>query len=710
MNKYYGLLVFLAIGSVSFAQKKQLSLSDAVLQQYRSFRDEQPNAVTWIPGTDSYVYVSNNYQALYQASVKKTEPEQLLTIEAANKILGSQLYNFAGFSFKGTDELVLTDGNNYYALNLKTKTGSKLLTVQDEGANTEYEITTGSAAYTIDNNLWIVNAKGEKTAVTSNTDKNIVSGQTYARSEFGITDGIFWSGKGTYLAFYQKDETDVKAYPLVDITKTPAELMNIKYPMAGQGSEKPRVGIYSVSEGKTVFISPRGAADSYLTNLSWTPDEKYVLIAEVNRDQNHMWLNVYEAKTGAFVRTVLEEQHEKWVEPEHPAFFPSSNSTNFIWISEKDGFNNLYYYSIDGKLIKQLTANKFVTKEILQSINKGKEVVFAATGTSALNTLYYAVDLDGKQRCLTLEEGTHGISINESGTHFVDQYSSHAVPGKTELKTIGGKIVKTLSVSKNKLAEVQIGTADIGQIKAEDGSVLYTRLIKPSNFDPKKKYPVMVYVYGGPHAQMITNSWLDGANLWMYWMAEQGYLVFTLDNRGSGERGFAFESQVHRQLGTVEIKDQMKGIDFLKSLEYVDTSRFAVHGWSFGGFMTTSLMLKQAGTFKVGVAGGPVTDWKYYEIMYGERYMDRPEENPKGYEEASLFTHANKLKGDLLLIHGSVDDVVVPQHNDALIKKFIELGIQIDFFHYPMHKHNVIGKDRVHLIQKVLDYIIENNK
>lgn len=710
MNKYFGLTLVVILGFSAIAQKKQLSLSDAVMQQNRAFRDEQCNSITWIPGTDNYVYVSNNYQTMYQASVKKTEPEQILTIQEANTVLGAQLYSFYGFSFRNADEILLTDGNNYYSLNLKTKTGSKLVSVVEAGANAEYEMVSGSVAYTVENNLWIVNSKGEKIAVTSNTDKNIVSGQTYARSEFGITDGIFWSGKGTYLAFYQKDETDVKTYPLVDITKTPAELMSIKYPMAGQGSEKPKVGIYSVSTGKTVFISPKGAADSYLTNLCWTPDENFVLIAEVNREQNYMRLNQYDAKTGAFVRTILDEQNDKWVEPEHPAFFPLTNSNNFIWISEKDGFNNLYYYSIEGKLIKQLTANKFVTKEILQSINKGKEIVFAATGTSPLNTLYYAVDMNGKQRCLTLEEGTHGIVINDMGTYLIDRYSSHSVPGKVELKTITGKIAKTLSVSKNKLAEVQIGTADIGQIKADDGSVLYTRLIKPSNFDPNKKYPVMVYVYGGPHAQMITNSWLDGANLWMYWMAEQGYLVFTLDNRGSGERGFAFESQIHRQLGVVEIKDQMKGIDYLKSLNFVDTSRFAVHGWSFGGFMTTSLMLKQSETFKVGVAGGPVTDWKYYEVMYGERYMDRPEENAKGYEEASLFSHVNKLKGDLLLIHGTVDDVVVPQHNDALIKKFVELGIQIDFFHYPMHKHNVIGKDRVHLMQKVLDYIIENNK
>lgn len=709
MRKYFGLLVFTTIGLIALAQKKQLSLSDAVLQQYRAFRDEQYNAVQWIPGTDMYVFASNNYQTLYQSSVKSEKPQELITLKEVNTILGAELSSFYGFTFKNAAELLLTDGNNFYLFHVNAKTGSKIASVQKGGENAEIEVHSGVVAYTLENNLWIVNSNGEKIAVTSNADKNIVSGQAYARSEFGISDGIFWSGKGKYLAFYQKDESEVNDYPLVDITKTPAALMNIKYPMAGLKSEKPKVGIYSASLKKTVFISPRGAADNYLTNLSWTPDEKYVLLAEVNRDQNHMWLNLYDAATGDFIRTLFEETNEKWVEPEHPAFFPSESSSNFVWISERDGFNNLYYYSISGQLIKRLTTNKFVVKDILKSINKGKEIVFSSTGTSPLNTLYYAVDLSGKQRCLTLEEGTHSIAINDAGSFFIDSYSSHTVPGKVELKTMTGKIAKTLLVAKNKLADVVIGTADIGQIKAEDGSVLYTRLIKPSNFDPNKKYPVMIYVYGGPHAQMITNSWLDGANLWMYWMAEQGYLVFTLDNRGSAQRGFAFESQIHRQLGTIEMKDQMKGVDFLKSLPYVDSDRLAVHGWSFGGFMTTTLMLKQADVFKVGVAGGPVTDWKFYEIMYGERYMDRPEENGKGYEEASLMTHAHLLKGDLLLIHGSVDDVVVPQHNDVLLKRFVETGIPVDFFHYPMHKHNVGGKDRVHLIQKILDYILEKN-
>lgn len=710
--KYFNSFLFVALATFSvFAQKRELTLSESVLQQYRAFKPEQLNGLMWIPKSDTYVYFSDNYQTMYSVSAgaKTTVAKQWFTIQEINTALGSELFNFFGCSWKNETELFLNNGQQFYVFNTSTKKGKLLSDVGDKAENAVFHEGAGHIAFTVNNNLFVKNANGEKLIVTSNEDRSIVSGQSIARNEFGINGGIFWSPKGNILAFYQKDESEVATYPLVDITQTPASLMEIKYPMAGQKSEKPKVGIYSLTTKQTIYISPRGAADDYFTNLSWSPDEKFILVAEVNRDQNHMWLNCFDASTGAFVKTLFEEKNDKWVEPEHPAFFPSATSNNFVWISERDGFNNLYYYSIDGKLIKQLTANKFVVKDIVKSIKDGKEIIFTATGTSPLNTLYYAVDLNGKQRCLTIEEGTHNIAMNDAATMFVDQYSSHNVPSKSELKSGTGKIIRTLLVAKNKLEEVKIGTADIGQIKGADGSTLYTRLIKPSNFDPNKKYPVMVYVYGGPHAQMITNSWLDGANLWMYWMAEQGYLVFTLDNRGSGERGFAFESQIHRQLGNVEMEDQLSGVSFLKSLPYVDSSRLAVHGWSFGGFMTTSLMLRHAGVFNVGVAGGPVTDWKYYEIMYGERYMDRPEQNAKGYEQASLFTHAGNLKGDLLLIHGTVDDVVVPQHNYGLVKKFVELGIQMDFFPYPMHKHNVTGKDRVHLIEKVLTYIIEHN-
>ncbi|WP_394759688.1 DPP IV N-terminal domain-containing protein, partial [Flavobacterium sp.] len=634
----------------------------------------------------------------------------ILSLEDLNKSLGSKINSFFGYQWKNENTLTISSGAKFYNYEVSTKLGKTIQETPDSAENQTFDSTNQNLAFTENNNLFFYTKNKEKITVTNNSDKNIVSGQAVSRSEFGISGGIFWSPKSTYLAFYQKDETDVADYPLLDITETPGKLQSIKYPMIGQKSEKPRVGIYNLATSKTVFISPKGNSEDYLTNLSWTPDEKYILIAEVNRGQNDMNLNVYDANSGLFVRTILNEKSDKWVEPEHDAFFPNSKSNNFVWFSEKSGFQNLYYYSIEGKLIKQLTNNKFPVREIISANAAGAEIYFKATGENGTNMLAYKVDLKGKQTLITKDLGVHNVMPNFDGSYLFDEYSNHTTPSKSLL--YDKKLVaKTLLESKNKYDGYEIGTSEIKTIKSADGTTdLFTRLIKPSNFDPTKKYPVLVYVYGGPHAQMITNSYLDGANLWMYWMAEQGYLVFTVDNRGSDNRGFAFESVIHGRCGSNEIEDQIKGVEYLKSLPYVDGNRLAVHGWSYGGFMTTSLMLRKPDAFKVGVAGGPVTDWKWYEIMYGERYMDTPAENQKGFDEANVLNYVKNLKGKLLLIHGTSDDVVVMQHNFSLVKKFVEAEKQVDFFPYPMHKHNVQGKDRVHLMKKVLDYVIENNK
>jgi len=613
---------------IAFSQKKELTLEQAVLQQHRALAAETLPNFQWIPFTENYTYIAG-YTKLMQASLSNTKANQILSIEEVNKILNSKLNWFSGFEWKDTSTFYVNDGAKFYSFNIKSKTG-KLIT--DLGENTEnatFQSSKETIAYTIENNLFVNLSDGKKIAITEETDKNIISGQTYARSEFGIHNGIFWSPKGSLVAFSQKDESEVADYPLLNINTTPGSLTSIKYPMTGQKSEKPKIGIYNFSTKSTVYILPQGKSDDYLTNVTWTPDEKFIIIAEVNREQNHMWLNKYDASTGKLIKTLFEETNDKWVEPEHPVFFPSETSSNFVWISERDGFNNIYYYDIEGKLIKKLTANKFVVKNIVQSINNGTEIVFAATGESPLNTMYYAVNLSGKQRLLTTESGTHSISINSNGKWFFDEYSNHTTPSKSIVTQLNGKKSIVLLESSNKLAEYKIGETEIGSIKNDVGTTLHTRLIKPSNFDSTKKYPVLVYVYGGPHAQMITNEWLDGSDLWMHWMAEQGYLVFTLDNRGSGERGFEFENVIHRQCGTVEMEDQIAGANYLKSLPYVDGNRLAVHGWSYGGFMTTSLMLRNADVFQVGVAGGPVTDWKYYETMYGERYMDKPKKTLK---------------------------------------------------------------------------------
>ena len=714
MKIHFSILFLFVSATLCFSQANQLTLKDAVMQQYRAFGPDRITSFQWLPNSSSYSFLSKNMQTLYKSSVTEASSaistDAWMTIAEVNKILSTELTYFSGLQWIDESHCYLNDGQKYYYLDLKLKTGKELLRLDDGAENMDFHAGTQQMAYTLGNNLYIKKGTNEAVAITSNADKNIVSGQSIARNEFGISGGIFWSHKGELVAFYQKDESKVHDYPLLNINDTPGSLMSIKYPMAGQASEQAKVGIYNISKNTTVYISPRGEVDDYLTNVCFTPDDNYLLIAEVNRGQNHMHLNLYDANTGTFIRTLFEEQSDTWTEPENAAFFPSDLSTNFIWISERDGYNNLYYYDLTGKLIKQLTSNKFVIKNIISAGKDGNIIYYSATGENPLNTMAYSYDMKtGKTALITKDEGTHSIAISTDGKYIYDAFSSGTVPHKALIWTCNGKMAKFLVAGPDKLNALQIGKAEIGVLSAKDSSNLHYRMIKPSNFDPTKKYPVLVYVYGGPHAQMITNSWLYGANLWMYWMAEQGYIVYTLDNRGSAERGVAFESQIHRQLGEVEMQDQLTGVSFLKSLPYVDSNRLAVHGWSFGGFMTTSLMLRQPGTFKVGVAGGPVTDWKYYEIMYGERYMDRPSENEKGYEKASLLNYAGNLKGDLLLIHGTVDDVVLMQHNYALIKKFVDLGIQMDFFPYPMHKHNVIGKDRVHLMEKVLSYIIEKN-
>lgn len=708
--KFVNVCAFLTLTAVTaFAQstqKKELTLEHAVMQQYRGFYPQSLTLFQWVPNTDCYTYLEG-YQKLMKASVKNTDPKEILNINQLNAKLGAELSWFSGLTWKDENTFWVNNGQTYYEYNLVDGKGKTLNQLSENAANVLFNERSLNIAYTIENNAYIMRADGKEIKVTSNSDKNIVSGQAIARSEFGITGGLFWSNNGDKLAFYQKDESNVADYPLLDNSKTPGELISIKYPMAGQKSEKAKVGIYSIGTDQTVYFNAQHGEENYLTNLAWSYDDKFVTVAEVNRDQNHMWLHVFDASTGNFVKTLFEETNDKWIEPEHPAKFLSS-SNDFVWISERNGFNNIYHYDFNGKLIKQLTNHQFVVKDIVDF--KQGIIYYSATGESPLDTKVYSVDLKGKTKVLTQESGTHSISLSSDGMFVHDHFSSHSVPSKDVIANTKGKVIETLMEGANKLSEYQIGTTEIGTIKANDGTTLYTRMIKPSHFDETKKYPVLVYVYGGPHAQLITNSWYDGASLWMQWMAEQGYLVFTVDNRGSAERGFAFESQIHRQLGTVEMEDQLSGVEYLKSLPYVDANRLAVHGWSFGGFMTSSLMLRHPGVYQVGVAGGPVTDWKYYEIMYGERYMDRPDENEKGYEQASLMTHAGNLKGDLLLIHGTVDDVVVMQHNFALVQKFVDLGIQMDFFPYPMHKHNVTGKDRVHLMDKVLNYIIDNNK
>lgn len=691
------------------AQEKSLTLDDAVLGYYKGLYPKNLSSLQWIDGTDNFIYKEKDSYLIKDNNNQLLDQIDLLAIKGAFPLSE----HLPRIHFINNTDFVFQTVEGFNIYNYKTKTKNQSVGFDVAAENHDFCYENQSIAYTLDNNVYVATSTNPKLAVTNINDKNIVSGQAIHRHEFGISKGTFWSPNGTYLAFYQKDETNVTDYPIVDVTTFPATLVNSKYPMAGQKSELAKIGVYNTKTQKLHYLNIDTSDEHYLTNLSWSPDEKYVLLAEVNREQNHMWFNVYDVVTGLKVKTIFEEKSDKWVEPETPALFLPNSNSEFLWLSERDGYMNIYQYNLHNNSSKKVTNFDFVVTEILGFDTSGANLFLQATGQDPKGLQVFKIDLKKNRSRQLTKEGTHRAQLSASGNYLLDSYSDINTPTKVTLikSNKRNEEYNTFYTAPNPLKNYKLGDAEFIKLKANDGTSLEARLIKPTNFDASKKYPVFVYVYGGPHAQLVTDSWMGGASLWMHYLAaEKDYLVFTVDNRGSAHRGFAFESSIHRNQGEVAMEDQMTGVNYLKSLPYVDADRLAIHGWSYGGFMTISMLLHHPDVFTTGVAGGPVTDWKYYEVMYGERYMDMPQENPEGYEKTKVHNYIKNLKSDLLIIHGSIDDTVVPQHSMTLLQEAVKNEVQLDFFTYPMHPHNVRGKDRVHLMEKVIDYVLKNNK
>jgi len=544
--------------------------------------------------------------------------------------------------------------------------------------------------------------------------------------------GTFWSPKGTYLAFYRMDQSMVTDYPQVNTSTRIATLEPNKYPMAGMTSHKVTVGIYNVKTAKTVYLKAGDPTDRYFTNISWSPDEQSVYVIELNRDQNHAQLVRYNAASGEKEGVLYEEEHPKYVEPQHPIVFLPWDDTKFIYWSQRDGFHHLYLMDTKTSLYPEwqkgkdnetsftksikttpLTQGEWLVQDIVGFNPDKKEVIIASTEVSPLQTNIFAVNVKmGKRTPVGRTDGTHRAKLSASGKYLIDNFTSFEVAREISILPTNGKKGVTLLTATDPMREqFNLPEISVGTIKAADGTTdLYYRLIKPVNFDPNKKYPAIIYVYGGPHAQLIHNTRFYDARGWDLYMAQEGYVMLTVDSRGSDNRGLQFENCTFRHLGVEEMKDQVKGVEFLKSLSYVDGERIGVHGWSFGGFMTTNLMLTYPDIFKVGVAGGPVIDWKFYEVMYGERYMDTPQTNPEGYKGSDLKQKAGNLKGRLEIIIGGTDPTCVPQHSYTFLRACIDAGTHPDFFVYPEDGHNMVGRDRVHLHEHITRYFEDHLK
>lgn len=712
------LKIWILIASIStsiftMAQEVQtdLTLEDLIPggKTYSKYTPSFPQQIQW--WGDVAVYTKgDSILTIPQSSKNKSElilSKRMISSELERNEQ-NKLTNSATFSFPYVKNkiVLIKNGIDVYLYDFGANKIINSYTLPANSANFEFVKDNKVISYTKDNNLFLIDGLGNEIAVTNDSDKDIVNGQSVHRDEFGIHNGTFWSPDGNLLAFYRMDQSMVTDYPLVDISARISTLKDIKYPMAGMKSHQVTLGVFNPSTKKTTFLKTGTPKDKYLTNIAWSPDNKYVYIAELNRGQDTCQLNRYDATSGKYDTTLFTEIHSKYVEPENPILFLKNDPQSFIWQSKRDGYNHLYLYDVNGNVKKQITSGNWDVTQVLGLDDSGNNLYYVSTEETPIEKHIYQVNLkNGKRSKISKEQGVHNGSLSSSGKYMIDRYTSQNNPGKVDITETKSNKTNNFYSAKNPYKDIVLPEIILGSLKANDGKTdLYYRLVKPTNFDPNKKYPVIIYVYGGPHSQLVDNSWLAQTRGWDIYMAEKGYIVFTLDNRGTNNRGLDFENITHRHLGEKETEDQMSGVEYLKTLPYVDADKIGVHGWSYGGFMTLNLMLRHPETFKVGVAGGPVTDWKYYEIMYGERYMDSPKENPEGYSETSMVDRAGDLKGRLMLIHGDEDPTVVMQHSLQFLHSAIKNGTHPDFFIYPGHGHNMIGHDRVHLHEHITRY------
>lgn len=713
MKQLFIIVLAFSFSFLATGQKKQLSMEDAMLGASSALSVQNLRQLQFIEGSNDYVYLqkTGDEEKWMKGSYQKPESDFLDLHSFNTQIKQAGLDTFKtwpAISFQKDSWTISSRGTKYKFFPF-THTYETLIDSETAKEGNVKRSQSGFIAYLKNYNLFIKGKNGVK-QVTHDGSENIVYASVVHRQEFGITKGTFWSPSGNLLAFYRMEQGMVADYPIIDWSVPPAQNHNIKYPMAGGVSHHVTVGIYNPLSQSLLYLNTGLPADQYLTNIAWSPDDKFVFIAVLNRAQNHMWLNQYDASTGAFVKTLFEEKNDKYVEPLCPMLFLPNNPNQFIWQSTRNGWNHLYLYDVDGKMLKQLTVGKWEVLDVKQFDNKGNRLYLITTQNSPIGKSISVLNLkNGRLTNITNDGYMHSATISDDGNYILDNYSSINNPRTIRIFNLPKSKSKEIFVATDPLINFQKAPVSIFTIKNDKGEDLYCKTFKPVSFDSTKKYPVIVYWYGGPHNQLVQNKWNAGSgDYWFHYMAERGYMVFSFDTRGSDNRGRDFEQEIFRNLGDAQMEDMMNAVQYLASLHYADTSRMGLFGWSFGGFLTINFMLNHPGIFQAGVAGGPVTNWAWYEVMYGERYMDTPQENPQGYEHNNLINQAGKLKGKLLLIHGLQDNTVVQQHSVAFVKSAINHKVQVDYMIYPGHEHNVLGKDRAHLYQKVTDYLMQN--
>jgi dipeptidyl-peptidase-4 len=623
----------------------------------------------------------------------------------------------------GSDSLLFIGTNSLVLLDLKTKAIKPLVSGEAELEDPKFSPDGKWVSFVRNYNLWIVNlASGETRALTSGGSEEILKGKLdwVYPEELNASTAYWWSPDSSRIAYYEMDERPVTRYPIMDMSSPIGAMEYTRFPQAGEANPVVRVGVVAIAGGETKWMDSGADKDIYLPRVDWLRGSRRLAIQRLNRAQNKLDLLFCDTPTGASA-PILSETDKYWVNVSDDLYF-FSDQKRFLWSSERTGFRHYYIYDLSGKELEQLTCGDWSivsmggfgpggsTRANVDEPNGF--IYFLSNKDNVPETQLYRVSLrDNKITRLTQAAGTHHPRLAPDSSAFVDTFSNSGTPPRQDLYRSDGKHVTVLNENKpTQLAEYHLSAVEFLNVAADDGTKLYALMIKPPAFDPSKKYPVLINVYGGPQAQVVRDTWGGVDFLFHQMVAQKGYIIFSLDNCGSYGRGHAFETPVYHQFGKVELADQLAGVRYLKSLPYVDGSRIGIWGWSYGGYMTLFSLFNAPDVFKAGVAVAPVSDWRLYDTIYTERYMGRPQDNVEGYKNSSPVNQAGGLKSKLMLAHGTGDDNVHFANSSEVINQLIENGrYPADLMIFPGRGHPIGDPPaRIQLFEGIVEFLQKN--
>ncbi|GMQ25914.1 S9 family peptidase [Algoriphagus sp. oki45] len=697
---------------------KKVTLEDVFKKG--TFSQKSVNGINWMK--DGQFYSSQVQRGGAPAVVKIN----LATGEEAGVLLdGTQLgVSFSSYSFNADESkaLIATDVESiyrrsskgvFYVVDLATGQKQQLM----NGEKISYATLSpdnDKVAFVKDNNLFVVELANNKlTQVTTDGEWNkIINGAAdwVYEEEFSMAKAFKWSPDGKKIAFIRFDETQVPEFNMQLWGPLYPQDYKFKYPKAGEKNSLVSIHVYDLATAKTQKIDAGTETDIYLPRIYWTKDANTLAFLRMNRLQNQLDLFHANATLGES-KLIISETSKTYVDLDYNDDLQYlSDGKTFIRTSEQDGFKHIYHHNMDGTLIRQITSGNWEVTSMVGIDEKAKKLYFISTEASPLERNFYVINLDGKgKKLLTPAKGSHSINMSPDHKFFIDYYSTSDTPVKVTLNDAAGKELKVLEDNqalKDRLAGFALGKKEFFTFPTVDGTELNGYIIKPADFDPSKKYPVLMYVYGGPGSQNVLNSWGGTRDFWHQALAAEGIIVACVDNRGTGARGRDFKHSTYANLGKLETIDQIQGAKYFAKMPFVDPSRIGIWGWSYGGYMSSLSLMIGNDVFKTAIAVAPVTTWRYYDTIYTERYLQTPQLNPAGYDDNSPITHVNKLKGNFLLIHGTGDDNVHFQNSVDLVDALIKANKQFETFYYPNRNHGIYGGNTTwHLYTQMTDFL-----